>query len=45
MKAELNNLEKNVNSGLITKIKSSEIKFNYLTIEIEIEKLNKLFYF
>jgi NADH-quinone oxidoreductase subunit C len=45
MKAELNNLEKNVNSGLITKIKSSEIKFNCLTIEIEIEDIAEVILF
>jgi hypothetical protein len=39
MKTELNNLEKTVNSGLTTKIKSSGIKFNYLTIETEIEEI------
>jgi NADH-quinone oxidoreductase subunit C len=45
MKTELNNLEKNVNSGLATKIKSSEIKFNYLTIEIEIEEIIQVILF
>jgi NADH-quinone oxidoreductase subunit C len=45
MKIELNNLEKNVNSGLTTKIKSSEIKFNYLTIEIEIEEITQVILF
>ncbi len=45
MKTELNNLEKIVNSGLTTKIKSSEIKFNYLTIEIEIEKITQVILF
>ena len=45
MKTELNNLEKNVNSGLATKIKSSEIKFNYLTIEIEIEEITQVILF
>ena len=45
MKTELNNLEKNVNSGLTTKIKSSEIKFNYLTIEIEIEEITQVILF
>jgi len=45
MKTELNNLEKNVNSGLATKIKSSEIKFNYLTIEIEIEEIIEVILF
>jgi NADH-quinone oxidoreductase subunit C len=42
MKTELNNLEKTVNSGLTTNIKSSEIKFNYLTIEIEIEEITQV---
>ena len=45
MKTELNNLEKIVNSGLSTKIKSSEIKFNYLTIEIEIEEITQVILF
>jgi len=45
MKTELNNLEKTINSGLTTKIKSSEIKFNYLTIEIEIEKITQVILF
>jgi NADH-quinone oxidoreductase subunit C len=45
MKTELNNLEKTINSGLITKIKSSEIKFNYLTIEIEIEEITQVILF
>ena len=45
MKTELNNLEKTVNSGLTTKIKSSEIKFNYLTIEIEIEEITEVILF
>ena len=45
MKTELNNLEKTVNSGLTTKIKSSEIKFNYLTIEIEIEEIIQVILF
>jgi len=45
MKTELNNLEKTINSGLTTKIKSSEIKFNYLTIEIEIEEIIEVILF
>jgi len=45
MKTELNNLEKTVNSGLTTKIKSSEVKFNYLTIEIEIEDITEVILF
>ncbi len=45
MKTELNNLEKTVNSGLTTKIKSSEIKFNYLTIETEIEEIIEVILF
>ena len=45
MKTELNNLEKTVNSALTTKIKSSEIKFNYLTIEIEIEEITQVILF
>ncbi len=45
MKTELDNLKKNVNSVLGNKIKSSEIKFNYLTIEIEIEKITQVILF
>jgi len=45
MKTELNNLEKTVNSGLTTKIKSSGIKFDYLTIEIEIEEIIEVILF
>ena len=45
MKTELNNLEKIVNSGLTTKIKSSGIKFDYLTIEIEIEEITQVILF
>ena len=45
MVTELNNLEKTINSGLTTKIKSSEIKFNYLTIEIEIEEIIQVILF
>ena len=45
MKTELNNLEKTVNSGLATKIKSSGIKFNYLTIETEIEEIIEVILF
>ncbi len=45
LKTELNNLEKIVNSGLTTKIKSSGIKFDYLTIEIEIEEITQVILF
>jgi NADH-quinone oxidoreductase subunit C len=45
MKTELINLEKTVNSGLTTKIKASEIKFNSLTIEIEIEDITEVILF
>ena len=45
MKTGLNNLEKNVNSGLTTKIKSSGIIFNYLTIETEIEEIIEVILF
>ena len=45
MKTELNNLEKTVNSGLTTKIKSSGIKFNYLSIETEIEEIIEVILF
>ena len=42
---ELNNLEKTINSSLATGVKSSTIKFNQLTIEIEIEDINKTILF
>jgi NADH-quinone oxidoreductase subunit C len=45
MKTELDNLKKNVNSVLGNKIKSSEIKFNCLTIEIEIEEITEVILF
>ena len=45
MKIELDNLEKTINFGLATKIKSSEIKFNCLTIEIEIEEITQVILF
>jgi len=45
MATELNNLEKAVNSGLATAVKSSTISFNQLTIEVEIEDINKTILF
>ena len=41
MTTKLNNLEKDINSGLTTTVKSSTIRFNQLTIEVEIEDINK----
>ena len=45
MSTELHNLEKAINSGLATAIKSSAISFNQLTIEVEIEDINKTILF
>ena len=45
MKTELNNLEKAINSSLTTKIKSSEISFNHLTIEVEVEEITQVILF
>ena len=45
MVAELHNLEKSINSGLATVVKSSTISFNQLTIEVEIEDINKTILF
>jgi len=45
MATELNNLEKAINSGLATTVKSSTIRFNQLTIEVEIEDINKTILF
>ena len=42
---ELNNLEKVINSSLATRVKSSTIRFNQLTIEVEIEYINKTILF
>ena len=42
---ELNNLEKAINSSLATGVKSSTIRFNQLTIEVEIEDINKTILF
>ena len=39
MATELHNLEKAINSGLATTVKSSTISFNQLTIEVEIEDI------
>jgi len=36
MTSELHNLEKAINSSLATGVKSSTIRFNQLTIEVEI---------
>ena len=45
METELHNLEKAINSGLATTVKSSTIRFNQLTIEVEIEDINKTILF
>ena len=45
MNTELHNLEKAINSGLATTVKSSTIRFNQLTIEVEIENINKTILF
>ena len=45
MTDELIDLEKVINSGLSTGVKSSSIDFNQLTIEIEIENINKTILF
>ena len=45
MATELNNLEKAINSGLATAVKSSTIRFNQLTIEVEIEDIKKTILF
>ena len=42
---KLNNLEKAINSSLTTGVKSSTIRFNQLTIEVEIEDINKTILF
>ena len=45
MTNKLYDLEKIVNSSLATGIKSSFIKFNQLTIEVEIADINKTILF
>ena len=45
MVTELHNLEKAINSGLATTVKSSTIRFNQLTIEVEIKDINKTILF
>jgi len=45
MTTELHNLEKAINSSLATTAKSSTIRFNQLTIEVEIEDINKTILF
>jgi len=42
---KLNNLEKAINSSLTTGVKSSTIRFNQLTIEVEIEDINQTILF
>ena len=42
---KLNNLEKAINSSLAARVKSSIIRFNQLTIEVEIEDINKTILF
>ena len=41
----LENLEKAINSSLATGVKSSKIRFNQLTIEVEIGDINKTILF
>ena len=45
MVTELHNLEKAINFGLATAVKSSTIRFNQLTIEVEIKDINKTILF
>ena len=45
MKVELTDLEKTINSGLGTFVKSSTIKFDQLIIEINIEDITKILVF
>ena len=45
MTIDLQDLEKTVNSGLTTLIKSTEIKFNQLTIKTEIENISNVIIF
>ena len=45
MTSELYNLEKIINSGLATEIESSHIKFNQLTIEVQIGSILKTILF
>ena len=45
MEKELQVIEKVINSSLSTGIKSSSISFDQLTIEIEIENINKTILF
>jgi NADH-quinone oxidoreductase subunit C len=45
MKVELTDLEKTINSGLGTFVKSSAIKFDQLIIEINIEDITKILVF
>tara|TARA_B100000029_G_scaffold512752_1_gene610304 strand:+ start:239 stop:841 length:603 start_codon:yes stop_codon:yes gene_type:complete len=45
MLATVNDLERSINSGLTTTIKKSEIKFNQLFIDIEVEDLSSTILF
>ena len=45
MEITLYDLEKIINSSLTTGIKSSNVKFNQLTIEVEVENINKTIFF
>jgi len=45
MATELHNLEKAINSSLAAGVKSSTIRFNQLTIEVEIKDINKTILF
>ncbi len=42
---QLYDLEKVINSGLTTSVKSSRIKFDQLTIEVEVESISKTIFF
>ena len=45
MEFKIYDLEKIINSSLTTGIKSSNITFNQLTIEVEVENINKTILF
>ena len=45
MTIDLQDLEKTVNSGLTTLVKSTEIKFNQLTITTEIDNISNIIVF
>ena len=45
MSITVNDLERTVNSGLATAVKQSEIKFNQLSINVDIEDLTSTILF